>query len=92
MANILVRDVPEPVHARLVERAAAQGMSLQRYLVQALEQVAGRITVADAVAEWEALAQARGPRVDTVWPTDDIALSREARAHDLDKALDADRG
>ena len=39
MPNILVRDVPDTVHARLQSRAAQRGISLQRLLVEALEQV-----------------------------------------------------
>jgi hypothetical protein len=36
MPNVLVRDVPEPVHTELARRARANGHSLQQYLTQQL--------------------------------------------------------
>lgn len=40
MTNVLVRDIPEPVHAVLVERAKRNGQSLQQYLVRELQLLA----------------------------------------------------
>jgi plasmid stability protein len=36
MPNVLVRDLPEPVHAELSRRARRKGQSLQQYLVAEL--------------------------------------------------------
>ncbi|MGV0700242.1 hypothetical protein [Mycolicibacter sinensis] len=40
-----IRDVPDEVHAALVEAAAAQGLSLTRYLQRELEHLAKRAQV-----------------------------------------------
>lgn len=40
-----VRDVPDDVHAALVDAAEAQGVSLTRYLRRELEQLAARSRV-----------------------------------------------
>lgn len=36
MSNVLIRDVPDPVHEGLRRRARAQGKSLQQYLLEEL--------------------------------------------------------
>ena len=40
MPNVLIRDLPDDIHARLQERAEAAGQSLQQYLTQELTKVA----------------------------------------------------
>lgn len=40
MPNVLIRDLSDEVHARLKERAAAEGLSLQSFLARELEAVA----------------------------------------------------
>ena len=40
MPNVLIRDLPDDVHARLQQRAEAAGQSLQQYLTQELTRVA----------------------------------------------------
>ncbi|MFN2617724.1 MAG: hypothetical protein ABR581_11495, partial [Thermoleophilaceae bacterium] len=40
MSNILVRGLPEDVHAALQRRAERRGQSLQQYLVQELTRLA----------------------------------------------------
>lgn len=53
MVHIQVRDVPKHVHAKLKERAAAAGQSLQEYLVQLLTYEAETSTNAELLAEIE---------------------------------------
>ena len=45
MPNVLVRDLPEAVHAELQRRAASHGQSLQQYLVGELKRLADRPTI-----------------------------------------------
>ena len=46
MARIIqIRDVPDNVHDALIEAAAAEGMSLNRYVLRELGQVARRRAV-----------------------------------------------
>jgi plasmid stability protein len=42
MKNVLVRDVPDDVHAELQRRAERAGQSLQQYLVAELRRLAAR--------------------------------------------------
>ena len=51
MPNILVRDLPDDIHATLRQRAAASGQSLQQYLVAELIRLAGRPTTAEVLAQ-----------------------------------------
>ncbi len=45
MMNILIRDVPPNVHAKLQERAEKEGRSLQQYLIIELRRLAERPTM-----------------------------------------------
>jgi antitoxin FitA len=45
MPNVLVRDVPEEVHAALQRRAERRGQSLQQYLAGELRRLAERPTL-----------------------------------------------
>ena len=45
MTNVLVRDIPEEVHAALQRRAERRGQSLQQYLAGELARLAERPTV-----------------------------------------------
>ena len=45
MPNILVRNVPANVHAKLQERADRQGQSLQQYLTSELKRLSERPTM-----------------------------------------------
>lgn len=47
MKNVQVRNVPERVHGVLTRRAAEAGQSLQEYLLQLLEESAGRPTMTE---------------------------------------------
>ena len=53
MPNILVRDVPDAVHATLQRRAERDGKSLQQYLALELKRLADRPTVEDVLARAE---------------------------------------
>lgn len=60
MPLIQIRDVPNDVHAALVKQAERAGMSLNRYLLQELRQIAGRSRNAEILRR----AQARpGPKL-----------------------------
>jgi plasmid stability protein len=45
MPNLLVRDVPDDVHAALQQRAERQGQSLQQFLTAELRRLARRPSV-----------------------------------------------
>ena len=62
---IQIRDVPDDVHEALAEAAAAEGLSLTRYMVRELEHLATRAQVvhANAAVVRETQAKVRG-RVD----------------------------
>ncbi len=47
MPNVLVRDLPEEVHAALRRRAAQRGQSLQQYLASELTRLVERPSVED---------------------------------------------
>jgi plasmid stability protein len=53
MATIQIRNIPDDVHQRFRERAAAAGMSLQEYLLAELCQIARRRTPAELVRDLE---------------------------------------
>jgi plasmid stability protein len=55
MPSVLVRDLPDDVHTTLQQRAAASGQSLQQYLVGELTRLAARPTIADILAQIDAL-------------------------------------
>jgi len=52
--NVQIRDVPDDVHAALRARAAAARRSLSEYLLEELETLAGRPSVADVIARAQA--------------------------------------
>jgi antitoxin FitA len=60
MPNVLVRDVPEDVHAGLQRRAEEAGQSLQQYLASELIRLASTPTMAQVLAR---IANRRGGRV-----------------------------
>ena len=49
MANLLVRDLPDEVHAALQQRARRQGQSLQQYLTRELTRIAQRPSLDDVL-------------------------------------------
>jgi antitoxin FitA len=60
MPNVLVRDVPEDVHANLQRRAEEAGQSLQQYLASELTRLASTPTMAQVLAK---ITRRRGGRV-----------------------------
>ena len=77
MPNVTIRDVPSDVHLKLVERAAAQGQSLQQYLLGVLSHEAGRLTMAEWLARVDARKAAEGLTEDL--PVDPAEIIRELR-------------
>lgn len=53
MPNVLVRDLPEDVHAALQRKAARRHQSLQQYLTAELRRVAQRQCVSDVLDDVE---------------------------------------
>ena len=60
MPNVLVRDLPDEVHASLQRRAEAAGRSLQQYLTTELTRLASMPTMSDVL---ERISRRRGGRV-----------------------------
>lgn len=60
MPNVLVRDLPDHVHAQLQRRAQAAGQSLQQYLAAELTRLATTPTMTEVL---ERIARRRGGRV-----------------------------
>jgi len=54
MPNVLIRDVPDDVHAELVQRASSAGQSLQHYLKTELARLARTPTLDQVLARIEA--------------------------------------
>lgn len=60
MPNVLVRDLPDDVHAQLQRRAEAAGQSLQQYLTAELTRLATAPTMTEVL---ERIARRHGGRV-----------------------------
>lgn len=73
MPNVLIRDLPEGVHAKLQERAARSGQSLQQYLTGELRRLADRATVDEVLA---LAARRSGGRVGMAQAVADLAEER----------------
>jgi hypothetical protein len=76
MPNILVRDLPEPIHDELVRRASAAGQSLQQYLTTELTRLATTPTLDEVLAR---IAQRRGGQVGLGQSIADLDAERAAR-------------
>lgn len=74
MPNLLVRDVPEEVHARLQARAASRGQSLQQYLASEMRRLAERPTMDEVLAR---IAARRGGSVGLDQAVADLAAERD---------------
>jgi plasmid stability protein len=74
MPNVLVRDLPDDVHAGLQRRAEAAGQSLQQYLAAELTRIATAPTMDEVLAR---IGRRRGGRVGL-----------EAAVGDLDEERD----
>ncbi len=73
MPNVLVRDLPEPIHAVLQERAASRGLSLQQYLSGELRRLAERPTMDEVLARIE---HRSGGRIGFARAVEDLAHER----------------
>ena len=76
MPNVLIRDVPENVHARLQARADGGGQSLQQYLAGELRRLAERPSMEEVLAR---IAAHRGGRVGLERAVRDMAAERHRR-------------
>ncbi len=76
MPNVLVRDVPDDVHAALQRRAERRGQSLQQFLASELRRLAERPGVDEVL---ERVERHRGGRVGLQQAADDLAAERERR-------------
>ena len=76
MVNVLVRDLPDDVHAALSARARREGQSLQQYLARELTRLAGQPSISEVL---DRIAQHRGGGVGLSQAVADLA---EERARD----------
>jgi antitoxin FitA len=74
MPNVLVRDVPEAVHAALQRRAERRGQSLQQYLAGELRRLAERPSVDEVL---DRIERHGGGRVGLQQAADDLAEERQ---------------
>lgn len=74
MPNVLVRDVPEDVHAALQRRAERSGQSLQQYLAGELRRLAERPSIDEVL---ERIERHSGGRVGLQQAADDLAEERQ---------------
>ena len=73
MANLLVRDLPDDVHAALQQRARSEGQSLQQYVARELTRIAARPSLAELL---DRIEQHNGGVVGLARAVDDLARER----------------
>jgi plasmid stability protein len=76
MANLLVRDLPDEVHAALQQRAQRNGQSLQQYVVRELTRIAQRPTLDEVL---DRIERHRGGEVGLARAGTDLAEERARR-------------
>lgn len=76
MPNVLVRDLPDEVHAELQRRAEARGQSLQQYLATELKRITDKPPRDEVLAR---VARRRGGRVGLAQATEDLSAERGER-------------
>jgi plasmid stability protein len=76
MPSVLVRNLPDDIHAELQRRAERQGQSLQQYLVGELRAIASRPDLDETL---DRIGRRRGGRVGLRQAAEDIAEGRERR-------------
>ncbi len=74
MPNLLVRDVPEAVHAALQRRAEQRGQSLQQYLSGELKRLAERPSLDEVL---DRIGRRRGGRVGFEQAVQDLSEERQ---------------
>jgi plasmid stability protein len=73
MSNVLVRDIPEDVHAALQRRAERRGQSLQQYLSGELRRLAGRPSLEEVL---DRIDRRQGGRVGLAQAAEDLTEDR----------------
>jgi antitoxin FitA len=73
MSNVLVRDIPEDVHAALQRRAERRGQSLQQYLSRELRRLADRPGLEEVL---DRIDRRQGGRVGLTQAVEDLAEDR----------------
>jgi plasmid stability protein len=73
MASLLVRDLPDDVHAALQQRAKREGQSLQQYVTRELTRIAHRPSLGEVLDRIERRA---GGTVGLAEALDDLAGER----------------
>ena len=76
MPNLLVRNLPEPIHAELQKRAEASGQSLQQYLSDELTRLATTPTMREIL---DRIGRRKGGRVGLNTAVTDLASERSQR-------------
>jgi plasmid stability protein len=76
MPNLLVRDLPDDVHAELQRRAQRHGQSLQQYLTDELRRLVARPELDEVL---DRIGRRRGGRVGLVRAAEDVADERDRR-------------
>jgi plasmid stability protein len=79
MPNLLVRDLPDDVHAELQRRAQRHGQSLQQYLTDELCRLVARPELDEVLDRIERRRGGRGGRVGLAQAADDLAGARVGR-------------
>jgi hypothetical protein len=76
MSNLLVRDVPDNVHAALQRKAERRGQSLQQFLSTELRRLAERPSVDEVL---DRIERRRGGRVGLRQAAEDLSEGRAGR-------------
>jgi plasmid stability protein len=76
MPNVLVRDLPDDVHAALQRRAQRRGQSLQQLLASELTRIAAQPTVEEL---FDRIERRSGGRVGLATAVDDLDAERSDR-------------
>ena len=76
MPNVLIRDVPDDIHASLQRRAESAGQSLQQYLSSELARVAQLPTMNEVLAR---ISERSGGRVGLDTAVEDLRDERARR-------------
>ena len=76
MPNVLVRDLPDDVHAALQRRAERRGQSLQQYLVGELSRLAQRPSLDELL---DRIERRHGGRVGLAQAVEDLVEERGRR-------------
>ncbi len=74
MPNLLVRDVPDAVHAALQRRAEKRGQSLQQYLAGELKRLAERPSLDEIL---DRIGRRRGGRAGFAQAVEDLNEERQ---------------